>query len=78
MENKLNKILEDITEIKVTMAEIKSDLGYHIRRTDALEKTITDDFKPIKQHVDRVMFLIQGILYVAGLSGLGALWQWLK
>jgi hypothetical protein len=36
---------KDIQEIKVNIAEIKKDLHYHIKRTDALQEMITPIYK---------------------------------
>jgi len=35
----------DIQEIKVDIAEIRKDLHYHIKRTDALQEMITPIYK---------------------------------
>ncbi len=40
IENKLDKIIEDITEIKVTQVEQHVVLKDHIRRTEILENAI--------------------------------------
>lgn len=37
LEHKLDKISEDIAEIKIVQAEQAKDLKYHIRRTDLSE-----------------------------------------
>lgn len=37
LEEKLDKISDDLAEIKVTQAEQAKDLKYHIKRTDQIE-----------------------------------------
>lgn len=40
LDEKLDKIGEDISEIKVVQAEQAVDLKYHIRRTDQIEEKL--------------------------------------
>jgi len=62
-DQKLDKIAEDIGEIKVTMAEVRKDLNYHIRRTDILEGKV----EPISNHV---VLVNNGIRLVVALSAI--------
>lgn len=51
---KLDKIISDITDIKVTQAEMKVNVAYHISRSDNLEENVDmlrKEFKPVKAHV---------------------------
>lgn len=45
MENKLDRIEGKISSIDMSISEIKTDLKYHIKRTDLLEIEI----KPLKE-----------------------------
>ena len=62
IEGKIDKISEDLTEIKITLATNTASLVEHIRRTNLLE----DEIKPIKKHVVQV----QGVLRFIGLVSL--------
>jgi len=62
-DQKLDKIAEDIGEIKVHMAEVRKDLNYHIRRTDILENKV----EPIANHV---VLVNNGIKLVVALSAI--------
>jgi hypothetical protein len=69
VETKLDKLLDDVVEIKVTLAHNTASLDEHIRRTNILEKQV----EPIKNHVTMftgvikamgVASLILGVIYV--------------
>jgi len=48
---------EDLQEIKVLLAEIKTDLRHHIKRTDMLDEEIKifrKVLQPIREHVSFV------------------------
>lgn len=48
---------QDLTEIKVSLAEIKVDLRHHIKRTELLELEVKEwrnDMKPVQKHVTMV------------------------
>lgn len=79
MDDKLDQILNHISEIRVELAEIRLDLNHHIRRTDELQKIVEDELPPIKQHVDRVKFVFLALAYLLGAStAIGAALEWLK
>lgn len=59
---KLDKIAEDVAEIKTDIALIKKDLAYHIKRTDLLEEIV----RFVRDHVTRV----DGALKLLGLLAL--------
>lgn len=40
LENKVDKIGEDVSQINVNLVAIRKDLNYHIKRTDILEKQV--------------------------------------
>lgn len=62
IENKLDKVVDEIGEIKETTAKQQVSLDYHIKRTDLLEKKL----EPVEEHVHLVssMFKIMGGLAV--------------
>lgn len=49
-ESKLDKIQEDVSEIKTHLAVYNEQLKIHIRRSDLLEEQMA----PVKKHVDMV------------------------
>ena len=54
---KLDKVSEDISEIKIIQAAQASDLKHHIYRTDLAEehlRRLEADFKPIQKHVTMI------------------------
>jgi phosphoglucomutase len=79
VEDKLDKILEDITGLKVDMAETKvtldrntDSLEIHMKRSDAIEAKLEQDYQklveeidPIKKHVQ----LIKNIFWFVGALG---------
>jgi len=64
IDQKLDKILNDVGEIKVVQAAQHVTLQEHIRRTELLE----EDIKPIKRHV----WMTEGIVKFIGLMGVFA------
>ena len=68
---------DDITQIKILLAEIKSDLKYHIKRTDLLDgelKHMRKDMEPVEAHVRFVTslgkllaVLVAGAAAIAGI-----------
>lgn len=68
LEAKIDKMVEDISEIKITMAQNTASLETHIRRTEIAEEqisTIKDDIKPIKSHVA----FVKGAIWSLGIVG---------
>jgi hypothetical protein len=61
IEGKVDKVLEEITHIKVTQAKQHVTLDEHIRRTAILEKALV----PIQKFTDRQKFLLK----LAGVIG---------
>jgi cob(I)alamin adenosyltransferase len=64
-DEKLDKIVEDISEIKVTLAGQAADIKYHIKRTDLAEehlRKLEDELKPVQKHVEQ----LNGILKAVG------------
>lgn len=69
---KLNKISENITEIKVSQARTEVIMDEHIRRTVLAEENIDlirQELTPIKEHVAQVKFLTKIFSYIAGIGG---------
>jgi hypothetical protein len=64
MEAKLDRIADDIGEIKVIQAKHHEQLEYHIKRTNLLEEII----RPIIEF----MAMIKGVSKFIGLIALGA------
>jgi len=58
LEKKIDKMMEDITQIRIDQSEIKgeitvmkADIAHHIKRSDAQEENVVmlrQEFKPIK------------------------------
>lgn len=74
MEDKLDKIQDDVTDIKITLATNTSSLQEHMRRTAIAEERIelvqdqlTKQLAPIKSHVAMVNTTLKVI------TGIGAL-----
>jgi hypothetical protein len=65
----LDKVAEDISEMKVIQAKQEVSLSDHIRRTELLEEgqeKVFSELKPIQRHVDQV----SGALKFVGLLSL--------
>lgn len=60
IENKLDRVAEQVADINVHMAEIRKDLKYHIKRTDILERRVV----PVWTTFRAIGFLI-GLVSVA-------------
>lgn len=61
----LDKIGEDISELKITAAKQEENLKEHIRRTDIAEENlelIRKEIQPLKEHV----IVINGVLKIIG------------
>ena len=57
LEEKLDKMHDDIVEIKVTMARNTASLEHHVERTAIAEENISiirKEMEPIKAHVNKV------------------------
>ena len=57
MDAKLDKILEKISNIDITLAKQQASLDEHIRRTEIAESHIDDikeDLKPVHAHINMV------------------------
>lgn len=58
-DQKIDKILEEITEIKITMAKNTSSLEDHMRRTELNEQRLEkfeEKLVPVITHVEKITF----------------------
>lgn len=70
IDNKLEKISEDITDIKVTQARHDENLQDHMKRSDTLEslfKELYDDVEPLKADINKA----KGAIKVVSILGAG-------
>lgn len=57
LEDKVDKIADDIGEIKVTLARNTTTVEYHVKRSDIADENIQiirNELGPIKEHVSKV------------------------
>lgn len=76
LSEKIDKIADDVTEIKLGVGEvktdialIKSDVNYHIKRTDLLESVVEalrKEMAPVKKHVMFVNFSFKAAGIIGG------------
>lgn len=73
LEAKIDKVVDEITSIQITLAKQHISLETHIKRTDLLENEV----RPIKKHVTMVdgVFKFLGFLALigAGVEGIAFL-----
>lgn len=65
LQDLLVRINDRLNKINTTLTEVKSDLKYHIKRTDMLE----DEMKPVKKHILIVNTLCKLSLIILGAIG---------
>lgn len=68
----LDKISEDISELKVTSAKQEENIKEHIRRTELAEENLhmlRQEIEPLKQHVVLVNGVLKGIGVVSVIIG---------
>lgn len=65
-DDKLDKIQEDIGEIKTHLAVYNSQLKIHIKRSDMLEKKLV----PVEKHVNMVNGALKLIGVLAAIAGI--------
>lgn len=71
MSDKLDKIQEDIIDIKVAIVAIQKDINYHIMRTDLAEEKIDllkTELDPISKHVTLMKLSAKIGVFLAGLA----------
>ena len=60
--DKLDRMIETLSEIKVTQATQAVDLAHHIKRTDLLEERVEQvraEIKPVVDHVTGLRFMVR-------------------
>ena len=70
---KIDKITEDINDIKVLDAEQNAQLAQHIKRSDLLETRVEQvhaEIKPIQTHVDMVKGGLKLIAIIGTIVGI--------
>jgi hypothetical protein len=65
-EDKLDKVVDDIGEIKITLSSQHVSLKEHMRRTSILEESI----KPLEKHVSMVNGALKLIAVLAMIAGI--------
>lgn len=73
VEDKIDKVLEDISEVKITMARNTASLEVHIKRSDLLEEKLI----PIEKHVNMVrgaMALVGFLATIAAMAQIFLKW----
>lgn len=68
MDDKLDKVLEHIGEINVTLAKQEVSLSEHIRRTELLESKIV----PLEKHHSMLLGVLAFLSFVATIAGIYA------
>jgi hypothetical protein len=68
IETKLDKVVDQISEINSTTAKQQVSLDYHIKRTDLLEKKL----EPVEAHVNLISSLFKIVASIAVLAGIVA------
>lgn len=76
LEDKTDKVLDQISSINITLAEQHKQLEHHIYRTDLAEKNLQilkDELVPVQKHVSQVSGVLKLIGVLASLAGIGKL-----
>jgi 5-bromo-4-chloroindolyl phosphate hydrolysis protein len=71
----LDKISEDISELKVTTAKQEENIKEHIRRTEIAEENLgllRQEIEPLKQHVVAINGILKGIGVISVIIGSAA------
>jgi len=77
--SKVEKISEDVGELKVSQAVMQEDVKHHVKRSDMLEDMYNEmrdqDIEPMKEDINKFKGGLKIIAYLTGLVGvvLGAL-----
>lgn len=68
IEAKMDKMQDNMGEMKEILARNTSDIEHHIKRTDLAEQNLEllrEDLKPIKNHVS----FVKGVMWALGIVG---------
>lgn len=71
----LDKISDDISELKVTTAKQEENIKEHIRRTELAEENLQmlrQEIEPLKQHVVAINGVLKAIGIISVIIGSGA------
>lgn len=71
----LDKISDDISELKVTTAKQEENIKEHIRRTELAEENLQmlrQEIEPLKQHVIAINGVLKAIGIISVIIGSGA------
>lgn len=70
IKSKLNKIADDIVDIKVTMASMSTDVSHHIKRSDLLEdrqdrdkRELKEEIQPLKEYISQAQGVKNAIMF---------------
>lgn len=70
---KVEKISEDVAELKIGQAVMQEDVKHHIKRSDMLEELLIDvkekDIEPLKKDMNQIHGIVKFILAVATVIG---------
>lgn len=67
IECKVDKMIDELSQTRVDIAQIKVDVAHHIKRSDAFELAL----KPVTAHVQNMQgafMLMGGISLIAGIA----------
>jgi len=70
-ESKLDKVQEDMTEVKITMAQNTSDIAHHIKRSDMTDeqvKLLQDRVVRVETSDNRINWTIRVIIGIAAVA----------
>jgi hypothetical protein len=68
----LDKISEDVSELKITVAKQEENIKEHIRRTEIAEQNleiIHNEIRPLKEHVIVINAVLKGIGVISIIIG---------
>lgn len=71
IESKLDKVQEDMTEVKVTLAQNTSDIAYHIKRSDMTDeqvKLLQDRVVKVETSDNRINWTIRVVIGIAAVA----------
>lgn len=69
LEDKIDKIQEDVGEMKTHMAVYNEQLKIHIKRSDLLEKRM----QPVEDHVAAVNWSLRSVVWLSAVATIATL-----